>query len=1211
MRTKMVISWIFFVVFLGTSRSLFAQTISINIKNVTLEETLKKIKQVSGFDMVFKMKDIKDIKERISLQVEDKDIRDVLQSCLQEHGLIFNIYNKTIIISRKPIQTPEMRTIKGYIHDDSHQPLAEASIRLEGSQLGTISNKNGEFIFRIPARNKSRLVVSYIGKKTAYIPLSHDSLYLIMLETAVSQVENIIVNGYQTVAKNEMTGAVSTIKGKDIRTSGSNSLEAAFQGMLNGLEVIIPSGNIGSTGHMKIRGASTVVGNPEPLVVVDGIIRENAWAFDQNTLYDLLNNGNLANATRASIMGNNLSGINVDDIASITLLKDVSATAIYGIRATNGVIVITTKQGNINNQKITFRSDITFSPVPSYRNTNVMNSTERVNLSKEIIEAGIALPDMPQDIGYEAIYRDMISKKISYPEFNKQVSQLEKQNTNWFKILGRTAISQNYHLNITSGKKNISYYASLGYRDERNAFKGNDRQTFTGMLNFNIIPSNNIKLTLYLSGSDIKTDGYYMSINPEQYALNTSRAIGPSQFYQKGKGSILNYIMDNTSKIVQKPVHFNLLHELQHTGNNNHATNIHLNAQLTWQILSNLSINFTSAWSSERSRSKLWADEYSWNIALLRGADYGVLQSSEEFPFLKYLSPLLEGGLLDYSNMTHEAYTLKGQANYRCLFGKKQLHAFSMTLGIEIRQNKYTGETGIELGYTPNKISEYNYSSQEKRFQYIRNNFPGIYPREPQNYSLKDHEMHLIDRVENVFSLYGTLGYTFNSLYTFTLNIRNDASNRFGKNTNNRFYPVWSTGFRWDLHQEKWLPRQKWINEITLRTSYGHQGNVVSNISPNTLVSYVSKDLITNEEQLQLDQLSNPDLKWEKTTSLNIGTDFSLFQNRLNISFDLYKKKISDIVVEKEIPIENGFQKMFINSGTLDNQGYELEIEAIPVQTNLWEWRIRFTAGHTKDILDRSDADQQTLEHFTNGSAIVDRFPISAFWSFPFIGLSPTNGSPLFATMDQPNGVSQKVPDSLLEYLMYSGCSEPRLFGGIQTNIRYKRITLNAIFNYQAGHYKRLNPFISSSRDGMMAIPRPEMNASRELLYRWKQAGDEKATNIPSLQNKDEDVSCYLPDNSLSINSYGDIYRYSLYNRSNARVVSASHIRCNRISLSYHTTLARIADLNLSFTITNPFIIKNRKLKQQDPEISTSDADYYTPTMSRPKNYSLGIEIIF
>ena len=134
--------------------------------------------------------------------------------------------------------------------------------------------------------------------------------------------------------------------------------------------------------------------------------------------------------------------------------------------------------------------------------------------------------------------------------------------------------------------------------------------------------------------------------------------------------------------------------------------------------------------------------------------------------------------------------------------------------------------------------------------------------------------------------------------------------------------------------------------------------------------------MITNEEQLQLDQLPNPDLKWEKTTSLNIGTDFSLFQNRLNISFDLYKKKISDIVVEKEIPIENGFQKMFINSGTLDNQGYELEIEAIPVQTNLWEWRIRFTAGHTKDILDRSDADQQTLEHFTNGRAIVDRFHI-------------------------------------------------------------------------------------------------------------------------------------------------------------------------------------------------------------------------------------------
>ena len=225
-------------------------------------------------------------------------------------------------------------------------------------------------------------------------------------------------------------------------------------------------------------------------------------------------------------------------------------------------------------------------------------------------------------------------------------------------------------------------------------------------------------------------------------------------------------------------------------------------------------------------------------------------------------------------------------------------------------------------------------------------------------------------------------------------------------------------------------------------------------------------------------------------------------------------KKVRDIVVEKSIPIENGFQRTYINNGSLDTQGYDLEVDIFPVSTPDWEWRVRFTAGYTKNILNKSNSDQQTLDHFTNGSAVIDRFPVSAFWSFPFIGLSSTNGAPLFATIDQPGGIPKKVSGSLLEYLVYSGVSEPRLSGGIQTMLRYKRISLNAIFNYQTGHHKRLNPFMSSSKDGMMAIPQSNQNASKELLDRWQQPGDEKFTNIPSLQSRDEDISSNLPDNS-------------------------------------------------------------------------------------------------
>ena len=403
---------------------------------------------------------------------------------------------------------------------------------------------------------------------------------------------------------------------------------------------------------------------------------------------------------------------------------------------------------------------------------------------------------------------DMISKKISYSEFNKRIRQLETMNTDWFKVLGGTSISHNYHLSISSGKGNLSYYASLGYRDEQNTFKNNDRQTFTGMINFNTRFSEKLKMTIYVSGYNIKTSGYYMGINPEQYALNTSRAIGSEQFYMKGKGTMLRYIENNSEKQIQKLVHFNMLHELDHTGNDNHATEIYLGSHVEWQLLPCLSVGFMPAWSQTNNKNKLWADEQSWYVALLRGANYGELESEVSKPFLQYLTPLLEGGILDHSQITHQAYTIKGQINYRNLFGKNQNHSFNATLGVEVRQNKYTGTTGLELGYDPKQKGyiSHDYSSQAERFQYIQEHFPNIVPLSPNNYTLNEHNLELTDRVENVFSLYSALGYTFDSRYTFTLNLRNDASNRFGKNTNNRFYPVWSIGGRWDVHQEKWFP---------------------------------------------------------------------------------------------------------------------------------------------------------------------------------------------------------------------------------------------------------------------------------------------------------------------------------------------------------------------------------------------------------------------
>lgn len=1214
MDARKFILLIIFVVLLGTSREILAQKISIHMNNATLEEVLKKIKKKTKYDMMYQMKDVKEIDNRQSVHFDETELQEVLAFCLQGLPLDFYIYNQTIIITKKnTIPIPTMRTIKGVIQDENGITLPSATILVKGSNRGTISDKNGQFSIRIPEGENTILITSYVGKKTCHTTVTQEDSYTITLPTDVSEVEDVIVNGYQIIAKNEMTGATSTVNAQDIRTPGATSLEAAFQGALNGLDIMIPSGNIGATGRMKVRGTSTIIGNPEPLIVVDGIIRENIWPFDRNTLYDLLNENDLSNSARSSIMGNNLSGINVDDIASITLLKDVSATAIYGIRAFNGVFVITTKQGRPHQSSVRFRSDITFSPVPSYRNAKVMNSAQRVKLSQEMIEAGIPLPRFPEEIGYEAAYSKMINKEISYAEFNEEITRLEKTNTNWFKALGRTAISQNYHVSFNSGKDGMAYYSSFGYRKENSAYVGNNRETFTGMLNFNYNSSPKFKIVVNLSGYHITTSGYYTGINPEQYALTTSRTITSDQFYTKGKATTLSYRKNGTYKSIRNRVHFNMLHELQHTGNDNKTSEVNLNAQLTWNLLPYLNITFTPAYSQGTNDSQLWADAQSWNVAQLRGSDFNATLPEEVQRLMEYISPLPTGGILDYTRNTRRSLTVKGQINFRKTWGEEIFHSVTATLGIETRKNKYDGKQGVEWGYVKGERNSllHDYRSPADKFQQMQEQFPGITLVESSDRPSSKHDMTLVDRIENTFSEYGTIGYTYDGRYTICINVRNDASNRFGEHTNNRFYPVWSTGIRWDIHQEKWFPNKSWLNATILRISHGKQGNVVANVSPQALVSHVPSDPITNENYLQLEQLPNPDLKWEKTLSWNIGLDLSLLENNLEISFDYYKKETSDIVVEKEIPIENGFRKMYINSGAINSEGYELQIKFTPFSSRNWSWNINFTAAYMKDILKRSYTDEPSIEHFTNGNAALDGFSVSGFWSIPFIGLSPKNGAPLFAIMDQIGGEMQKVSGSLLDYLVYNGDSEPRVSGGISTTIRYKRFSLNTMFNYQLGHYKRLNPFITSSNNGMLSIPNADVNASTELLSRWQQPGDERRTNIPALSVQDEDVSQYLPDNSLSQGNYNAVYRYSLYNQSTERTVSANHLRCNRISLNYQMKIPRVAEINLGITVTNPFIIKDRRLGDQDPEVMTMNADSYTPTMKRQKNYSISAEFIF
>jgi TonB-dependent SusC/RagA subfamily outer membrane receptor len=308
-------------------------------------------------------------------------------------------------------------------------------------------------------------------------------------------------------------------------------VDIALQGQIPGVNITIPNGTVGSNPKIRVRGTSTLLGNREPIWVVDGIIREDPFPFKDQNIDNILNAADKTSMQAGlSIMSNGIAGLNPDDIEDITFLKDASATALYGVRAANGVIVITTKRGKVGRTSINFRTDLSVTEKPNYNRQNLMNSSQRVALSKEMIEKGVnySLPgqqgnaltkDGPQNVGYEGLYYLYISKQISLAEFNEGVTRLETINTDWFNELFRNAINKNNTLSISGGSDKSTFYGSMGYSTTANSAIGNDQKRMNALINMEYRLNNSMRWHIGLQANATKVNGFYSNVNPEQYAL--------------------------------------------------------------------------------------------------------------------------------------------------------------------------------------------------------------------------------------------------------------------------------------------------------------------------------------------------------------------------------------------------------------------------------------------------------------------------------------------------------------------------------------------------------------------------------------------------------------------------------------------------------------------------------------------------------------------
>ncbi|ETZ24634.1 SusC/RagA family TonB-linked outer membrane protein [Pedobacter sp. V48] len=1132
------------------SAVVFAQKVTFRKRNATLSEVFKTIKERTGYSFVWSSVTVNEYKLQ-NIEFNNAPLKEVLDQCLKNLPFRYEIQDKMVVIKDKvnqpqntnPLLKGQIK-VKGQIADPLGAPLSRATVRVLGSNRTVLTSSDGYFSLD-KIDSGTNLLISFLSYKELTVSAKED-LGIITLSDSSGQLGEIVIlsTGYQQLKKNQLTGAASYLKGADLVMTGNSSLEQMLQGRIPGLEILNNSGQVGRKETVKVRGVSTLLGNQEPVWVVDGIIQEDPLPFKSPEI-NQFNQTSSNEETLKNYIGGAVSGINPFDIEDITVLKDAASTAIYGVKAANGVIVINTKKGRIDRPvTVNYSTNFFLQEKPGYSGLNMMNSKERIDVSREIWNRGLASKWPLDDIGYSGLLKQFLLKEKSFDEFNSGVKQLETTNTNWFDVLFKTSLSQSHNISMSGGSNRNTYYGSFGYLNRNGEAKGNDMTTYMANVNITSYVSSKLSVSLRLSANRSRTSGFF-GVDPYEYARTTSRVLQP----YNTDGSLSYYKKEGYN--------FNMLNEIANTGNNVTKTDFNSVVSLAYTFSKGFQIESVLGMGYSDTHAASYASAVTNRISVRRRFEYGQFNSNS----IQYKSsPLPVGGEQATVEDDNSNYTWRNGLSYGTVFNDK--HALSALFGFELRSNHHNGLSKTIFGYMPEQggiTANPPATILDGTGQISKND---IY-----SYGFKFDKL---DRTANYVSYYLNGTYTYDSKYVFSLSLRGDASNRFGGDTRTWFNPIWAIG-------------GKWITDnISFRASYGLQGNVAENYGPNLILSIpegtAAYSSVTGEPILKISSLPYADLRWEKTKTVNLGLDLNLIRNRVTGSFDYYNKNGKDIVIQRIMPYENGALSMPTNGGSLNNHGFEAMINIIPVMSKEINWSIALNGARNFNKVTSKLQPDPTWNDARSGNYFVQGYPVSAFWVFDLKGLDHQSGSPLYNIPTTAENPSVKVDAAA--YMKYAGNLYADFTAGLNNTFNYKRFTFSMNLYASLGGRKLLAPLFTQEIVG--TVPNEYNNLSNTLNNRWRKPGDEMLTNIPSLPSKQLQY-VRLPEGIT-------VSPYTMYNFSSVRVVNASYLRINNMSF-YYSLPEKIArtvfskKINIGYTLSNLYTFRNKGFNGVDAEV--------------------------
>ncbi len=1156
------------LIVLSTSVKLDAQQVKLKFTDTPLSTILKEITKQTGYNFVYS-EPIVSRESKVSFNYEEEilSITPLLSQLFQNLPISFNISGKQVALAEKEItertqqKTKVEQTIKGTVVDkESGDPIPGAGVVVHGTKKFAITASDGRFT--IKAFEKEKLIITSLGYLDYEFIVGTDTAPTIRMTADNIMLDQVVVTGYQEISKNQLTSAVAVVKAENIAQLGALSIEQSLQGQIAGLSVINTSASPGAAPKIRVRGTSTLLGTGEPLWVLDGVILENSVPVTATEI-----NSPDFMETFNSIIG----GVSPNDIESITVLKDASATAIYGTRAANGVIVVTTKKGRKDATNISYRHSSGVRMRPHYGNFNMMNSKERVQVGLDMLEDNIPIYG---NTGIEYAIRQYHLGAYTKEQFENEVIKLQEMNTDWFKLLFRNAYTQTHDFSVSGGSKDMDYYVSLGYNSEQGLDIASKFDTYSGMAKLNSEIFKGVKLGTALHFNKRNRETYHQSINLFDYAISTARTVplynehGDKYFYMRNQNM------------------FNIMNELDNGKRLTNQLDLKANLTLDVALYKGLNLFFLVSYQNAGTMSSNYATEKSHYVSVMRGYDLG----NETEDMIKK-SKLPFGGVYSEQNISQKTLIVRNSLDYNTLIADDKLSINTM-IGQEFRATDYHGLTSNNYGYMHDRGKIfYNPAQTVDNYQIYRNKT----------------ERKLINRAyESYFSI---LTLAWQNKYVLNGNVRFDGSNLFGSNPKYRYLPLWSVSGKWNVSNEEFLYNSNIITNLALRASYGLRGNIVEESSPQIIANILPPNPITGLNELSVVQPPNPDLKWETTSSLNIGMELGLFMNRILFNVDWYRDLSKDLIAYNNISAVSGFTGKYVNYADIENKGVDISVTADIVRDREFKWQISLNTGYVKnEVLNSSldpSVDNLVKSYYVPGNVMVGK-PANSMWAYPYAGLD-SKGSPSFYTTE--GNIIHRTDSDMPQYvidinnLVYMGSREPIINGGLSNVFKYKSFTLSSLLAFSLKSVVRLP--LSNYGGSFFEYT----NLNRDLLDRWRKPGDEVRTVIPG---QAESTSIYT--------SQGAYFTDIMFSNSDYNVVSGDFLRLRSLTLEYKVSQEvlkrhpivgkKIGDISIRAQAQNLFTIANKRLKGFDPETVNYSTNGYG-SLPLPKTFTLGLNINF